>query len=101
MNPNKDMNTKKKVLRLAVVGKYFHQIKNLEKAEEFRLNNEYWQKRLLNKVFDEIVITSGYPRASDTDRIIVRPWRGYSIKTITHEHFGEESPVSVFAIVVN
>nr|WP_176453600.1 ASCH domain-containing protein [Citrobacter freundii]BAS21714.1 phage protein [Citrobacter freundii] len=100
METNKAINSTKKVLRLPVKAKYFFQIRNNEKPEEFRLNNVYWQKRLIGKTFDEVVITLGYPGREDTDRMIVRPWRGYSIKTISHEHFGNE-PVSVFAIVVN
>jgi hypothetical protein len=30
----------------------------------------------------------------------VRPWRGYELRTITHEHFGQHA-VEVFAIHIN
>ncbi|WP_367619200.1 hypothetical protein [Comamonas sp.] len=40
------------------------------------------------------------PARDDFARRLSRPWRGYTIKTITHPHFGE-SPVQVFAIKVN
>jgi len=37
------------------------------------------------------------PEADDMSRRLEFKWSGYSIKTITHEYFGDE-PVKVFAI---
>ena len=48
-------------LQLAVNGKYFDQIKNGEKTEEYRLFNVYWKKRLINRTYDRLIITRGYP----------------------------------------
>ncbi|GKS85826.1 RNA-binding protein [Acidovorax sp. SUPP1855] len=80
---------------------YFHQIKNGEKTEEYRLCTPYWNKRLADNFnqFDRIVLTLGYPARDDHDRRLIRPWRGYTIKTITHPHFGPD-PVRVYAINV-
>lgn len=86
-------------LVLPLKAEYFHQIKAGTKLEEFRLCTPYWRKRLEGRTFDRIVLTLGYPAASDTARRLVRPWRGYRETTITHEHFGTE-PVQVFAINV-
>jgi len=84
-------------LRLAVKREYFEQIKSGVKTEEYRLMTERWIKRLNTKSYDTLTITLGYPRADDKERTLVFPFRGWSIKTITHPHFGDK-PVEVFAI---
>lgn len=78
---------------------YFNAIKAGTKLEEYRLCTPYWRKRLDGCTFDKIVLTLGYPPAGDGNRRIERPWRGFTIKTLQHEHFGPE-PVEVFAINV-
>ena len=76
---------------------YFLQIKSGEKKEELRLVNDYWSKRLENKVFDNVIIRLGYCKAGDKEREVIRPWKGYCKKIITHKHFGN-NPVLVYAI---
>jgi len=78
---------------------YFDQIKAGTKPEEFRLCTSYWRRRLEGRTFDRLVLTLGYPKRDDTERRLIRPWRGYRVTTITHPHFGPE-PVQVFAINV-
>jgi len=95
-------------LTLALKAEYFDAIKAGTKLEEYRCDNEYWRKRLLvggvfgtlALSFDRIVLTKGYPKAGDSDRRLIRPWRGWTRKTITHPHFGSE-PIDVFAIDVS
>lgn len=87
-------------LQLAVNGEYFDQIKSGEKAEEYRLVNPYWCRRIHGKDYDRLIITRGYPKRDDASRRIDIPYDGYEIKVITHPHFGPE-PVKVFAIKVN
>lgn len=87
-------------LQLAVKGEYFDAMKRGEKTEEYRLYNEYWEKRFMFGQFDRLVITKGYPRKDDTSRRIDIPYKGFEIKTITHQHFGPD-PVKVFAIRVD
>lgn len=89
-----------KTLTLNLKGRYFDEIKAGTKSEEYREYNDYWRKRLEGKTFDQIIVKKGYPAASDQERQIVRPWRGYKIVTITHEFFGGV-PKTVFAIKVN
>ena len=60
----------------------------------------YWMKRLEGKEFSEIIIKRGYPKKGDPEKIITRPWQGWHLMKIKHEHFGNE-PVSVYAIRVN
>lgn len=89
-----------RTLTLPLKAKYFNEIKSEEKAREFRLTTDYWRKRLEGREYDRIVLTLGYPKADDHEKRLERPWRGYEVTTITHEHFGGK-PVEVFAIVVN
>lgn len=104
-----DMAMKPKILQLALNGEYFDAIKSGEKLEEFRLVSPYWVNRLtiggMNghvtpRHYTGIVLTRGYPKRDDASRRIELPWRGFTVKTITHPHFGDH-PVKVFAIKVN
>lgn len=87
------------MLTLVLKSEYFEAIKAGQKLEEYRLIKDYWAKRLEGRNYAGIVLTKGYPPASDLDSRLVRLWRGYTIKTITHEHFGPD-PVRVYAIDV-
>jgi hypothetical protein len=91
-----------KTLHLNLKAEYFDAIKLGVKLYEYRLNNDYWRCRLDTgrHNYDQIAIKKGYPKARDSDRIIVRPWLGYEKQTIEHPHFGN-NPVEVFAIRVN
>lgn len=86
-------------LILPLKGEYFDQIKSGTKTEEYRLCTLYWIRRLEGRRYDRVVLTKGYPKRDDTERRIVLPWQGCSIKTITHPHFGS-APVEVYAINV-
>jgi len=89
-----------RTLTLSLKGEYFHAIALGEKVEEFRLVTPYWRRRLEGKTFDRIELTWGYPKSDDNSRRIFRDWLGFTIKTITHPHFGPD-PVQVYAIRVN
>ncbi|NVD91215.1 ASCH domain-containing protein [Escherichia coli] len=67
---------------------------------DYRLCNDYWNKRIMFREYDRLIITKGYPKRDDSSRRIDVPYGGYEIKTITHPHFGDK-PVKVFAIKVN
>lgn len=94
------------VLYLNLKAVYFDQIKRGVKTEEYRLYNDYWKKRLLepdgyvSKIWDRVILRSGYPKKDDYEKQLNRPWMGICVKTITHPHFGSK-PVKVFAIRVN
>lgn len=88
-----------KTLTLPLKREYFEAIRDGSKTEEYRLCTTYWNKRLIGKHYDRIVLTLGYPAKDDTARRIERPWRGFTFKTITHPHFGA-GPVQVYAINV-
>jgi hypothetical protein len=87
-------------LILRVKELYFSQIKSGAKPEEYRLRTAYWRKRIEGKQFDRVIVTCGYPKSTDVERILVLPWKGYTEKTITHPLFGTD-PVEVFAIDVS
>lgn len=88
-------------LHLHVRSEYFAQIKAGEKREEYRLHNAYWVRRLVEfpsgkaREFDGIVIHNAY--LSGSDNRIEFPWLGWTLKGITHPHFGTDE-VTVFAI---
>ncbi len=84
-------------LVLPVKRKWFTQIKDGTKTEEYRLVNDYWSKRLVNKTFGKVVITLGYPKRDDISRRIELPWRGYYKRTIISEEWNNISQ-EVFAI---
>ncbi len=86
-------------LQLAVKGEYFDAMIRGEKTEEYRLCNDYWNKRIMFRDYDRLIITKGYPKRDDSSRRIDVPYDGYEIKTITHPHFGDK-PVTVFAVKV-
>ena len=86
-------------LRIAVKGEYFDQIKSGEKIYEYRLANDYWTKRLVNKHYDTVTITRGYPKKGDKSREITTPYKGHHVTQIQHKEFGGEGAI-VFAIPV-
>lgn len=87
-------------LTLPLKAEYFDAINDGTKLEEYRLTTPFWRKRVEGKTFDRIILTRGYPKASDSARRLVRPWLGYRVATITHPHFGP-APAEVFAINVS
>lgn len=90
----------KHTLSLPLKREYFDAIQSGKKLEEYRLCTPYWTKRLEGKTYERIMLTLGYPSASDHKRRIAKPWLGFTRKTITHPHFGA-APVEVFAIDVS
>lgn len=88
------------VLHLHLRGEYFDAILAGEKVEEFRLATPYWRRRLEGRRYDGICLMRGYPKSGDCARHLHRPWKGVTVKAITHPHFGKIS-VEVYAIKVN
>ena len=86
-------------LVLPLKGEYFDQIKAGIKIYEYRLCTPYWKKRIEGRRYDNVVLTRGYPKRTDTERRLVVPWRGWRMMVISHHHFGPD-PVSVYAIDV-
>lgn len=86
-----------KILHLNVKKCYFDQVLRGEKKFEYRLTSDYWRKRLQGVEYDEIHYKCGYPKKDDLTKIIVFPYLGYELQTITHEHFGKFQ-LEVFAI---
>jgi hypothetical protein len=84
-------------LQLALNSQYFEEIQSGAKTEEYRLCTEYWKKRLVGREYDQLIFTKGYPKKNDESRKMHFQYSGYTIKTITHPHFGV-CPVEVFAI---
>ena len=94
-----------KILHLNLKKEYFDDIKNKRKLFEYREDNEYWRKRLVNVDYDEVHFKLGYPKSDDTSRIIKRKYLGYEPRAIRHKHFGNtgatDKQIEVFAIWTN
>jgi len=86
-------------LHLNLKREYFDAIKNGTKEFEYRLATHRWAQIIAGKQFRNVLIKCGYPARDDAEKILVLPWRGYEVQTITHPHFGPD-PVQVFAIRV-
>lgn len=84
-------------LQIALKGEYFDAIKKGNKYYEFREFNNFWQKRLVGKNFDKIILTKGYPSKTETEKFLTFDYAGYIVKKLTHKHFGDQ-PLTVFAI---
>ena len=76
---------------------YFEEIKKGRKKEEYRLCTPYWKKRIEGKSFDRIIIKLGYPKNSETDKILKFKFTGYEKKLLKHKEFGDQI-VEVYAI---
>lgn len=87
-------------LHLNLKAEYFDDIESENKTEEYRLCTPYWTKRLVGCKYDAIVLKRGYPRKDDCASHLIKPYKGYTVKTITHPHFGDRL-VEVFAIDVS
>lgn len=86
------------VLQLAIEGEYFQAILDGEKTQEFRLANPYWHRRIVNRKYDKLILTWGYPSKTDKKRRIEMPYTGYEyLEAMQHKHFGENF-VPVFAV---
>lgn len=88
-----------RTLTLSVKREYFEQMASGAKLFEYRLRTSFWAARLVDKHYDQLVITLGYPKREDAARRLVLEYAGYELQTITHPHFGPE-PVDVYAIRV-
>lgn len=94
--------TAPRTLTLPLNSEYFDQIASGEKVEEYRLANPFWERRIVGKQFDTVVLMRGYPKGGGVEGVtrLTRQWRGYAVQWISHPHFGDE-PVMVFAISVS
>ncbi len=89
-----------KILHLNLKKRWFEEIKSGEKTIELRRVCSYWRKRLIGQHYDEIHIKCGYPKRSDTSKILRRKWTCVARETILHPEFGPE-PIDVYVIDVS
>ena len=90
---------KKRSLTLNLKREYYEAIRDGLKTSEYRLQTEYWKKRLEGRVYENIIICLGYPVSGDLTRRIIFPYKGILKTTITHKHFGKY-PVDVYEILL-
>ena len=109
-----------KNLQLSLKTKWFEMTKAGIKTEDYRELNEYWAKRLLKKVhtphggyfsamsdfaewrqfagspftqFDCNIMTLGYPKTTDTERILKLEHKGIEIRTGNPEWGAEPNKI--------
>ena len=84
-----------KNLQLSLKTKWFEMTKTGIKTEDYREINEYWKSRLTDqkanwnrpqsqwkfKQFDSNIMTLGYPKSTDTERILKLEHAGIEIRT--------------------
>ena len=100
-------------LRMSLKTKWFELTKAGIKTEDYREINDYWTKRLLTKPldscggmlhgldvkkFDYNIMTMGYPKSTDTERIIKLEHKGIEIRTGNPE-WGAEPNKFYFVIM--
>ncbi len=62
---------KKKILYLTLKKQWFDLINNGIKTEEYREIKDYWQKRLENKCYDEVIFRHGYAKDAPVMSFII------------------------------
>lgn len=68
--------TAKRILHLTLHRKWFDQIASGEKKHEYRDVKPYWEKRIINRTYDEIHFTNGYGKNRPFMRV---KWQGYTV----------------------
>ena len=86
-----------KILHLHVKGKYWKQVKDGEKTEEFREIKPFWNNKL-EQEYDLVYYYLAYPKKGDENKILKFKWIKPYKKTITHELFGENKEVWVIPL---
>lgn len=94
---SKSNKNRTKILVLPLSRKYFDEIRNGTKTEEYRKVNDYNTPRVSNPNLEFIEFRLGYPKKDDASKHMTFPWIGCFKRVIKHEHFGEE-PVEVYVI---
>lgn len=92
--------SEKKILTLRLKRKWWDLIKSGEKTVELRRCNTYWRRRLVGREYDEIHLWLGYPKSTDTEKLIVRKWTNVAKEMVQSDEFGPE-PVECFCIDVS
>lgn len=83
----------KKVLDIVLKGEYYDAINRGEKTVEYRVANEYWERRLLiAEPHTHLRIRRGYTQVSKEYAI-----EKIELETLQHEFFSEDA-ILVFAI---
>ncbi len=86
-----------RILTLHLCRKWWEQIRDGAKKNEYRLCSPRNATLLERRGYDEVHLWLGYPAKTETDKRLIRKFCVVTRTTITHEHFGPD-PVEVFDI---
>lgn len=88
-----------KILHLTLKKKWFDLIASKKKVTEYREYKPYWERRLLNKKFDEIHFRNGYSKNAPFMKVV---WEGMTTISPASTKFkpvnGEDLKGRYFAI---
>lgn len=87
---------KKRILHLHAKKKYWEEVRDGKKLEEYRKFDLKLLRRLLIG-FDLINYHLGYPSKEQKERTLVFKWNGFYDTKIKHEIFGQK-PIHAFVI---
>jgi hypothetical protein len=96
-------------LILNVKKEWFDLIKSGKKKREYREIKPYWDKRLGDKDYRNVIIVCGYPKVRDETNTIAFPYKGYILTSVSpHEVSYDETihtlnitePEFVYAILL-
>lgn len=85
-------------LTLPIKRKYFELIKSGKKLEEYRDVKDYWTKRIMKDGITKVKLRVGYPKEETPDNTIVVKFKGYEIKRLNTQTYGDKD---VYAIDVS
>ena len=68
--------------------KYFNEILNGTKKEEFRKKTKFWETRILNREYTHVVFRNGYKKNAPT---ITLRYLGYDVKNLQRDFFGKDA----------
>lgn len=83
-------------LFLIIQRKYFLEILNGLKKEEYRLVNSFYKIRLMGKKYETVTFQNGYSKNSPK---LTAKFLGYDIRKLRHDFFGDNY-VDVFCIKI-
>lgn len=86
-----------RILTLRLKTGWWNQIRDGSKLHELRLATPRYRRQLLGREYDEIHLWLGYPPRDDHSKLMKFAWRGASLVTMQHPHFGA-SPVELISI---
>jgi len=92
--------TPPRILTLNLKSKYFFEIKNGVKKEEYREAKKFWLDRIIRHPFDVLEICLGYPKKGDLSRRLFFTYKGCHIKNAAWDNDGKRIEGQTIVILI-